>query len=197
MTDIPQPVPDASRPQLRMRWPARLLASPPPVVIHAGYRLRQYADADEAAYLALREGAGFSGWAHEQVEGILRIVLPDGFFLIEHGATGRLAATALATHKPIDDLRAAGELGWVAGDPAHKGLGLGTAVCAAVVDRFLRAGYRNIYLLTDDFRLPALAIYLKLGFEPWCCGDGMVERWQTIGALLRMTIPGIDRSAAE
>ena len=86
----------------------------------------------------------------------------------------------MATHNPTPLHPYGGELGWVAGSPAHAGRGLGTAVCAAVVRRFLTAGYRRVYLLTDDWRLPALKVYLKLGFVPYLFEAGMAARWQGI-----------------
>jgi mycothiol synthase len=43
-----------------------------------------------------------------------------------------------------------------------------------------RAGYRRIYLLTDDFRLPAIRIYLALGYAPLFHTPGMQERWQAV-----------------
>jgi mycothiol synthase len=86
----------------------------------------------------------------------------------------------MAKHAPMPGHPEGGGLNWVAGDPEHRGKGLGLAVCAAVVKRFLGAGYRRIYLQTDDFRLPAIATYLKLGFEPFLFTEGMAERWQSV-----------------
>jgi len=171
---------DVPRPQLRMAWPERLLDRPPVPRLPNEYVLRQYTDADEQAYIRLMDRAGFHGWTHDTVQANLRAVLPDGFFVVEHRPTGALVATAMAKHMPTELHPFGGELSWVAADPDHKGKGLGTAVCAAVVARFIRAGYRNIYLLTDDFRLPAINIYLKLGFEPVLFCEGMAERWDAI-----------------
>ena len=50
--------------------------------------------------------------------------------------------------------------------PIMPARGWGMAVSAAVVRRLLRAGYRNIYLFTEDWRLAALRIYLTLGWVP-------------------------------
>jgi mycothiol synthase len=44
----------------------------------------------------------------------------------------------------------------------------------------LRAGYRRIYLLTDDFRLPAIKTYLRLGFVPFLFEEGMEQRWREV-----------------
>ncbi len=181
------PVPDSrqwpeepSKPQLRMVWPERLLDSPPVPRLPDGYELRQYTAADERDYLDLMDKAGFVGWDHERVERQRRSVIPGGFFLIEHRPSHRPVATAMAQHVPDELHPQGGVLGWVAGDPAHKGKGLGLAVCAAVVARLLSGGYRHIYLRTDDLRLAAIKTYLKLGFEPFLFCEGMAERWQKV-----------------
>jgi len=168
------------RPQLNMIWPESLLAHPPTPHVPAGYRLRSWRPSDAAEYFALMEKAGFPGWDAARMAGMLKRVLPEGLFVVEHTATGMLAATAMAVHSPSDLHPFGGELGWVAGDPAHKGKGLGLAVCAAVTALLVSRGYRRIYLLTDDWRLPAIQTYLKLGYEPLRFVDGMSERWQAV-----------------
>ena len=89
-----------------------------------------------------------------------------------------------------------GELGYLAGDPEHSGRGLGYAVCCAVLQRYRDAGYRRVYLRTDDFRLAAIKIYLKLGFVPFLFADGMAERWKTVCEELLWTFSPEDWPAA-
>lgn len=124
--------------------------------------------------------AGFQGWDAEALQPRLAEILPNGWFLIVHQATGEIVATAMATHNPSALHPFGGELGWVAADPTHAGQGLGLTVCAAVTARFIAAGYRNIYLKTDDFRLPAIKTYLKLSYLPFLFAPAMPERWQII-----------------
>lgn len=112
-------------------------------------------------------------------------ILPGGFFVIEYGATGSLVAAAMATHGASEMHPFGGELGWVAADPDHKGKRLGLAVSAAATRRFLACGYTEIYLKTDDFRLPAIKTYLRLGYEPLPFCDGMSERWEQVRKKLR------------
>jgi predicted dehydrogenase/GNAT superfamily N-acetyltransferase len=166
--------------QLQMLWPERLLDSPPEPPVPAGYQLRCYTPSDEASCLAVLHAAGFTDWSPDTMHSFELRVLPDGWFVVEHKAGGRVVATAFATHNPSAEHPSAAELGYVAGDPGHKGKGLGLVVCAAVVRRCLQAGYRCIFLLTDDWRLPALKTYLKLGFEPLYHAPDMQDRWQAI-----------------
>ena len=166
--------------QLHMLWPENLLDAPLEARLPVGYRLRQFTPEDSADYLALMHGAGFTGWDESTVAAWTLRVLPEGWFLIEHEATRELVATAMVTHNPTELHPFGGELGWVAGSSAHRGQGLGIAVCAAVVRRYLQAGYRRIYLKTDDWRLPALKSYLKMGFEPFLYQWDMPERWEAV-----------------
>jgi mycothiol synthase len=175
------------RAQLQMRWPLDRRDRPPTVDVPEGYRLRQLttSDADLAQYERLMAGAGFEGWNPERTRGSLERALPGGYFVIEHVASGDLVATAFAKHSPSDESPSAGTLEYVAGDPRHAGKGLGRAVCAAVLDHLLHRGYVAISLKTDDARLPALATYLKQGWEPVIDSGEMATRWEAIRKTLR------------
>lgn len=163
-----------------MIWPRQRLSAPPVISVSPGYTLRTYRPGDETRFYEVMEIAGFEGWNEEILRPWLAKILPDGWFVVTEDATGALVATTMANHNPTDRHPFGGELGWVASDLAHKGRGLGMIVCAAVINRFLSAGYRNIYLNTDDFRLPAIKVYLRLGFAPLLFAPDMHDRWQHI-----------------
>lgn len=178
---------ESSRPkqQLRMKWPNG--RSAPAVNLPAGYRLRQLtqSESDLVRYQRLMNNAGFDGWDPKQTRGAMNRALPGGYFVIEHEATGDLVATAFAAHCASDAWPNSGSLEYVAGDANHKGKGLGLTICAAVVKRLLDAGYQDVYLTTDDWRLPAIATYLKQGWEPVMCGDDMPARWDAVRRSLK------------
>ena len=67
-------------------------------------------------------------------------------------------------------------LEYVAGDARHKGKGIGYTVCAAVTRSLVDRGYSRIFLTTDDWRLPAIAVYFKLGYVPDLYLPEMQER---------------------
>jgi len=115
--------------QLHMLWPERLLHSPPPVVVPAGYALRTLRDEDKPGHLRVMAEAGFDQWNEQALEQWLFRVLPDGFFVVVHRASGQVVATAMATHNPSELHPYGGELGWVAASPQHAGRGLGIPVC--------------------------------------------------------------------
>ena len=171
----------SSKPQLQMVLPETVLSVPPTPEPAAGYELRCFQLGDMAEYIALMASAGFGGWDADGVKGWLRRVLPRGFFVITAAdAAGLPVATAMAVHNPSDLHPYGGELGWVAGRSEHAGRGLGIAICAAVIRRFAQAGYDRVYLQTDDERLPAIKVYLKLGFVPFLYQRTMLERWREV-----------------
>lgn len=163
-----------------MIWPHDRLKKPPQLSLPGGYTLRTYRPGDEKGYIGVMSRAGFIDWNEDSLKGTLGKTLPEGLFFVEHDKARRIVATAVATHKPSELHPFGGELGWVATDPEYRGKGLGLIVCAAVVHRFLEAGYKNIYLQTDNFRLPAIKTYLKLGFVPLFCAPDMERRWQRV-----------------
>jgi mycothiol synthase len=72
--------------------------------------------------------------------------------------------------------RSGGALGRVAGDPAQAGKALWIGVCAAVTTRLIAAGYRNLHLYTEPWRLAASKAYLKLGYLSLLYAAEMPER---------------------
>ena len=166
--------------QLRMRWPRERLTSPPAVTVPSGYGLRSYRPGDEPRFLALMDLAGWPGWHEDLLRHSLSRILPGGWFLAVHGSSGELVASAMALHNYSGQNPFQGDLGWVAADPAHRGHGLGRAVTAAATARLIAAGYTTICLGTEDWRIPALRLYLRLGYVPVLHTADMPERWAAI-----------------
>lgn len=171
--------------QLQMVWPQALLNAPPPVRLPPGYALRTYRPGDEPRFYRVMDLAGFTGWNDGVLQPWLARILPEGWFMAVHQESGQIVATAMALRSDSGWHPFGGELGWVAADPAHAGRGLGMAVCAAVTARFIAEGCRAIHLYTEDFRLPALKTYLKLGYLPFLYTPQMPERWRVICAQLQ------------
>lgn len=174
---------DENPTQLQMMWPEHLLSAPPAVRVPPGYSLRTYEQGDELRFFKIMELAGWPGWDDEKLQSWLPRILPGGWFMAIHRETDEIAATAMALRS--ETYPSGGELGWLAGDPAHAGRGLGMAVSAAVTARLIEAGCRPIHLYTEDYRLPALKTYLKLGYVPFLYTPEMLERWRAICAQLQ------------
>lgn len=139
-----------------------------------GYELRQYRPDDETAYKDLFN----LGFTSDALEHTLAQALADGFFVIEHLASAHLVASCVAERASWDGGHERGILGWLIGDPSHAGMGLGTIVAAEVTNRLAEEGYNDPGLGTDDFRLAAIGIYLKLGWRPYLHLDDMEGRWR-------------------
>lgn len=172
------------RPQLRMR---RALTDVPAPSFPTGYALRTMEPADMPTWVDLMNRNGELGlWTLERAAPLFdpdggRTVLP-GSFVVEH-ADGLVATAQLNLHD-ADEFAPLCELGWVAADPAHRGRGLGKAVCAAVLRAAGAAGNREIFLRTDDHRLPAIRVYLDLGFTPWSDDPDTDARWRAVRSAL-------------
>jgi len=167
--------------QLEMVRPSSVgVVDVPPVP--RGYVLRQFRGDDERQYdelfhLAFEDEGRFPE--------ILERTLGGGFFVVEHLASHELVASCLAMRGSTSPRHAeAGQLGWLVTDPSHARKGLGTIVSASVTNRLEAEGYPRPFLGTEDVRIPAIAIYLKLGWRPYIYCDEMESRWRSIFACL-------------
>ncbi|MBN1675568.1 MAG: GNAT family N-acetyltransferase [Kiritimatiellae bacterium] len=178
-------------PQLRMVWRPRGRATPLLPPVPRGYALRTFRPGDARGYVSAVQSAGLGkDWTTKTVPARLARAVPGGLFLVVHRKTRQIVAACAAEHSPRDGHPDAGELGWVAVHPAHRGKGLGLLVCAAALRRLLDIGYGDVHLLTDDFRLPAIKTYLKLGFVPCLYAAGMTKRWKEVCTRLNLVFAG-------
>ena len=161
--------------QLEMIWPG--LPAPSVPDLPAGFVLRTYHDSDEAGYRDLVERT----FGHRfELEYWLDRTVSGGLFIVEDIVSGSIAATCMASHHPMVRNPDGGNLGWLATDPKYRGRGLGTIVSAAVTKILIDGEFREINLHTDDYRLSAIAIYLRLGWKPNCFSKVMSERWNRV-----------------
>jgi len=76
---------------------------------------------------------------------------------------------------------------WVATHPDHRGRGLARAVVLAAMNWMRTTGYESAILVTQIQRLPAIRLYLGLGFRPHLAAfPEMAERWAKVEADLRL-----------
>ncbi|MCJ8010956.1 GNAT family N-acetyltransferase [Paenibacillus sp. KQZ6P-2] len=74
----------------------------------------------------------------------------------------------------------AGYLHMVATDPDYRGMGLGFAVSLAAMQQMIADNRARAILETEDHRLSAIKIYLKLGYEPKITEWEHVNRWREL-----------------
>lgn len=169
------------QPQLHMVLPTDAYAQVPQLAVKPPLVLRTFVRGqDEAEYVRVMHLAGFTAWNTNRIDACFERLVGDGCYVVEDAATKKIVATSMATDQPTPLHPEGGELGWVAGDPDYAGQGLGLAVCAAVSRHLIRAGYQHIYLSTDDWRLPAIKLYLRLGYQPLLFDDAMEPRWRVV-----------------
>ncbi|MEQ4203793.1 GNAT family N-acetyltransferase [Actinopolymorpha sp. B17G11] len=167
--------------QLHMVWPAGRVLAEDALGLPEGYALEPAGSDHLPAFRELMAKVALGQWNDENLARVRATVVPSGWQVVRHQATGALVATGMAQLNPIADLYPEGhEVGWIAAHPDHGGRGLGRVITAAAVARLLDVGATEIYLRTDDYRLPAIKAYLRLGFVPHLWADGMVERWRTV-----------------
>lgn len=169
--------------QLEMIWPS--LPAPGAGELPDGFALRVYRDSDETDYRELVE----TTFGHRfELEYWLERVVQEGFIIIEEASSGKIAATCMAARYPTERYPDGGNLGWLAARPEFQGNGLGKIVSAAVTKRLVNEGFTDIFLETDDWRLPAIAIYLKLGWTPNRFSPEMESRWADVERALSVSV---------
>ena len=160
----------------------------PDVPLPAGYVIRPCRPGDTASWADALRAGGFQSWGEEQVLEFLESAeRQEGSRVVEQG--GRIVAATFATrisNRLSMDLVGGGDpskegaLDYVVTHPDHRGLGLGRATCTEV-SRFLVArGHKTVSLSTDDWRLPAIHIYLSMGFRPVMNRNDMPARWAAV-----------------
>lgn len=161
-----------------MRRPT--LENLPPLDLPAGFSLRDASIADLPA-LADLLAAAFPelDWPENKAYSQLFEDLTVKKTLVIEAESGKLAATASARLLP-EKYPGAGYVHWVGGSPEFRGRGLGRLVSLAALHEFQKMGCAAAVLDTDDFRIPAIKIYLALGFAPELSDPSHAGRWAAL-----------------
>lgn len=171
-------------PQLRML--RRDLRNLPEIEVPEGYTLRNLTRDDLEVWTALlHENQGFGEWPIERsmpLFGPSSDVIFTGSYVLTKDGTP--VAAALLHHQTKRPDAPSAQLGWVAVSPRFQGKGLAYVVCLAVLRAAAALGDDAMFLGTEDFRLPAIYTYLKLGFEPWLYDWRTAARWKRILEIL-------------
>jgi mycothiol synthase len=178
-------------PQLSMHFTA-FEKLPESCAVPAGYELRPMTLNDQPGYVEIMNAnAQLGGWTPERVRELFtgsenKMVL-EGSYIITHAQSGRAAAVTSTMAPTKKESRYS--VGWVAVSPEHQGKNLSYQVCLAVLLYMKRTNISETCLLTDDFRLPAIKIYIKLGFVPEHAHESHPERWKTVYAKFGLPLP--------
>ena len=90
------------------------------------------------------------------------------------------AIAATFSSASIYEKKEVGRLDFVITHPDYRGRSLGKNICIAVINYFIENNYEKVILQTDDWRIPAIAVYLKLGFKPVFINKKSEKRWDKI-----------------
>ncbi len=170
----------------------RRAAPTPEVSMPEGWSLRSMGEGEGAAWARICVAAGFfdDGMSAEQrwesaMGNDAGVRTENVFFACD--PTGEPVATATARLIPEMErgkypptANALGYLHYVGATPVCRGKGAGSAVTAAVLARLSELGLEDCVLTTDDHRLPAIHIYLKMGWIPVLYAPDMRARWEHI-----------------
>jgi mycothiol synthase len=156
----------------------------PQIRVPESYVLRTFREGDEAS---LGRVYGASDLGTESAEKVRQNIVgnpcfkPERVFVVEHD--GEIVATAagwIDANQP--DM---GYLHMVGALPGHRGKQLGKLVTVAAINYSRNEGFTVQRLDTDDERLPALGLYLDLGYYPVYLDGTHPGRWETIARTLK------------
>ena len=165
--------------QLHMFITADVAATIPEWTPPPGYSIRPYRPGDEPQWAKVMQLSGFEDWNEERLaEAIQEPERLEGTRFVVFDEQDLIVAATMASRHQDDP--PVGGIDWVSGHPDHKGRQLGYGVCAAVVKYLVDRGYTKITLTTDDWRLPAIKTYLKLGWQADMCREDMPDRWRKV-----------------
>jgi len=155
----------------------------PVVTLPEGYVLRNYREGDEAAlgrvYAASSLGCETAELVRERVIG-RPCFTPARLFVIEYG--GEPVGTGAAWL--VEDDPGAGYLHMLGLLPEHRGKRLGAALTVAAIGYTRAEGFSRQQLDTDDWRVPAIRLYLNLGYYPIYWDDTHPARWEAVAKTL-------------
>jgi O-antigen/teichoic acid export membrane protein/GNAT superfamily N-acetyltransferase len=110
-------------------------------------------------------------------QALVHTLLPQGAALVAHAGevVACISASAMSLVAPDAMLM------YLAVHPQHHGKGLGKAVILAAMRAAREQGYPGLAFFTDDHRLPAIRLFLQLGYQPdWANQPGTQPRWEAV-----------------
>lgn len=162
----------------------RTLGDLPELEVPSGCTLRSYQPGDEEHWARIMNRCIGVRWTAERC--LAELVQRNEFdrrgcfFAVLDGLP---QGTATAWQKS-DQRGDTGYVHMVGVTPAYRGRGIGRLVTLATLHWFREQGYRRVVLHTDDWRLPAIHTYQRLGFEPVYFDVEHTIRWEAVHARL-------------
>ena len=154
----------------------------PPLFLPAGFSLHNHIDGQEDVWESIIEEAFGNHFSFD------KSIRNGGGYKPEHVIYIARDGYDIATATAVEKETYPGE-GWfrmVGTRPSARGHGAGRLALIAALNSLAARGYRSTVLSTDDWRIPAISLYLSLGFEPVMEHESHPERWKKIFAELEL-----------
>lgn len=161
-------------PQLYMRKPD--MEHLPPLALPEGFSLHSFEKGKDHVWEEIIEKAFGAHFSFQD------FIVNGGGYKPEYVLFIAKDGVDIATTTAIEKETFPGE-GWfrmVATVPEARGLGAGKLVSLAALHSLAARGYKSVVLSTDDVRIPAIKMYLSLGFEPIYTHESHKERWEAV-----------------
>lgn len=159
------------------------MAHPGPLQVRAldiasGFTLRAGTTDDAAGLSVLLEDAFAEPWGEQRVHSALLAaddVVSTWVITTSDAIVGTASERLLPEQYP-----GAGYVHWVGVLAAARGHRLGQILTQACLNGFADGGQSRAVLETDDFRLPAIRTYLRIGFVPEYRSDAERRAWSEV-----------------
>lgn len=154
----------------------------PPLFLPAGFSLHNHIEGREDVWESIIEEAFGNHYSFD------KSIRNGGGYKPEYVIYIAKDCYDIATATAVEKETYPGE-GWfrmVGTRPSARGQGAGRLALIAALNSLAARGYRSTVLSTDDWRLPAISLYLSLGFEPVMEHESHPERWKKIFAELEL-----------
>jgi mycothiol synthase len=174
-------------PQLQMEKSD--LDNVPDVPLPEAYFLRCFQNGDEAGLAKVYRNEQLGMITATDVRKTMlehQCFKPERLFVVVHDDV--VVGTAAAWVEPCDPAEA-GRLHMLAVAPQHRGMRLGTRLTIETIKYTRNEGFAVQRLSTDDWREPAIRVYLRLGYYPLLIHESHRARWEAIAAKLNVPDP--------
>lgn len=146
-----------------------------------GMSLRTHVEGEEEKWEILIEKAFGTHYSFEQ------FIRNGGDYAPEYVLYLNKDGVDIATATAVEKETFPGE-GWfrmIGTIPEARGVGAGRLICLAALHSLAVRGYKSAVLSTDDERIPAIKLYLSLGFEPMYTHESHKERWERVMQIIK------------
>jgi mycothiol synthase len=164
-------------PQLAMEHDRLDQVAPP--LVPEGYHMQALGEGDVEGLAELYERCHVGWGTVEKTQGAIRkhlLFTPQRVVIVEH--ENRVVASGTVAQDERDASTSVMHLIGVL--PEYRGKNLGRVVCEQVMRVAHQEGFKRQRLTTDDDRLAAIGLYLRLGFRPLWEHASHPPRWRRV-----------------